>query len=360
MDFTSIDCLPIEGEIAPSASSSVLQESSLTLLCDVVVHHILSYLSVHELLAVRQLTRTLNRITTVNHLWQPHVQQLIHARPILSDLRQILPTAWSFSHAADGWFRAYLNILQTAKSDWVPTEDNIKNTSWTVHFIGMDLVREIPEQPQSIARFESDGMVHTVAGHLLESNKWWIVNETVRGKVPTQRRPLWVFANNGFEVLGYPPLKPSRDIYTWGRILKHIQVLMLSTAPKFLENLLLLHNEILESTASITTEERTEMEKAMESSLSDIRAMEQDPSVTLSRLEELHFARRQALRLQYQIIDEPSSQTASNGFNEYEMVDFDDDEEDDMSSGSDVRCPLMIPFIRWNTPLTFDSVRLIG
>ncbi|RPA84056.1 hypothetical protein BJ508DRAFT_413074 [Ascobolus immersus RN42] len=288
--MASVSCLPIE-----------------------VVHHILGHLSPRELLVVRQLTRTLNHFSTVNHLWQPHTLELIQARPVLFDLRQVPPSAWSFSHSPDGWFRAYLTIMKTSKSGWVPTEDGIRNTCWSVHFTGLDLVDEIPEKPQAICRFDSDGIVYVIDGHLLEPHKWWIENGAVR-------------------VPAYPALRPSRGKYTWGRVLTHSGVHMLSTSADFLENLLRLHLEILEASSLIPAQEKESMTEELEWALRNIRASERDTSVMIRRIEELHFVRRRSLRLEFLPNEEPEYPTHIGVFGAG-LTESDD--EDDMSSDSD-------------------------
>lgn len=144
-----------------------------------------------------------------------------------------------------------------------------------------------------------------------------------------------------FTVPAYPPLAPFREEHTWGRVLKHIQVLMHGFSPEFLENLLELNKTILETAPTITAEERTGIKAALEEGMGVIRARQRDPSAIIDHLDELHFARRRALRLKHHIPDEdPAVLRVVEPPTDYPTGDTDDEEdEDEMYSSSDVGCP---------------------
>lgn len=56
-------------------------------------------------------------------------------------------------------------------------------------------------------------------------------------------------------VSGYPPNIPGRDHYTWCRVMQHVQVLMLSDSPEFLEEMMQLDHSIRAHIASANVSE---------------------------------------------------------------------------------------------------------
>lgn len=80
--------------------------------------------------------------------------------------------------------------METSKQGWVPDEESIRNTCWAVTFIGMDVIREIPEKPHSIVELRDDMNCYTVGGVPLVQHKWWIANGELRGKLTTKIQSL--------------------------------------------------------------------------------------------------------------------------------------------------------------------------
>lgn len=84
----------------------------------------------------------------------------------------------------------------------------------------------------------------------------------------------------------YPPNVPSRDPFTWCRIMQHVSVLMLTDSPDLLENLIHLNTSILEASKLPGAQARIKMLKDITDKILEDRKKD-----FFSRLKRLHHLR---------------------------------------------------------------------
>lgn len=93
-------------------------------------------------------------------------------------------------------------------------------------------------------------------------------------------------------VSGYPAFIPSRDPHTWGRIMEHISVRLVSDAPEFLKALIGLNTKILaEAVQSGNISAETQGSRGKELDAAVEKALETRKTELVERLRQLHLDR---------------------------------------------------------------------
>ncbi|RPB07837.1 hypothetical protein P167DRAFT_495186 [Morchella conica CCBAS932] len=171
-----------------------------------VIHQIFSLLTPTDLASLRLTSHALRSSATSNPHWRRHFTDLLPAHAALLDVAAIPPSAWSFAHAPDGYFRAYTTLVRTAREDWLHSDQDLKGTHWMVlfkAFLKEGGARSDDPNFHTLIEMRADCTSCPLEGLPLNTSSWYVDGR------PSLRFPC------------YPPNVPSRDPFTWCRIMQH-------------------------------------------------------------------------------------------------------------------------------------------
>ncbi|KAH0602431.1 uncharacterized protein H6S33_008770 [Morchella sextelata] len=283
-------------EITTATATAMASRNGLSLesLPLEVIHQIFSLLTLTDLTSLRLTSRPLCSSATANPHWRHHFTNLLPAHAALLDVAAIPPSAWSFAHVPDGYFRAYTTLVRTAREDWLHSDQDLKGTLWMVlfkAFLKEGGARSDDPNYHTLIEMRADCTSIPLEGQPLNSSSWYVDGR------PSLRFPC------------YPPNVPSRDPFTWCRIMQHVSVLMLTDSPDLLENLVHLNTSILNA-SNLPEAQRDARIKTLQEANDAV--LENRKKGFSDRLKTLHLLR-----------SERNSSTSGGGYSNAELPELD-------------------------------------
>ncbi|KAI5784641.1 hypothetical protein EDC01DRAFT_597859, partial [Geopyxis carbonaria] len=160
----------------------------------IVLHQILSNLTVSELANLRPVSRSFRYLATSGTHWRKHLLDILVPKyAALHEISMIPPRLWCFGLIHDGWFRAYCEVNRVIGEPWLRGDDDLIGCHYFVYFKAHLRCRGVGvEEYHSVIRFTDQHVAEALEGLPLYPRVWRIEDGVMK-------------------VSAYPPNVPGRE-----------------------------------------------------------------------------------------------------------------------------------------------------